>query len=128
MKRHLSLVAVLVPDYNQGIAFFRDVLECTLIEDTDMGMGKRWVRVALPGGQTEILLARAVGPQSDLIGQQGGGRVWLFLHTDDFDRDYDKFKSKGLNFLETPRVEAYGKVAQFQDPFGNKWDLLQTSE
>lgn len=90
-----------------------------------MGGGKRWVVIGLPGGQTEILLAKAIGDQVQAIGQQGGGRVWLFLQTDDFDRDYDLFKARGLDFLETPRTEVYGKVAKFKDPFGNSWDLLE---
>jgi len=121
---HLSLLAILVPDYDAGIAFFTQKLGFNLLEDTDMGGDKRWVRVAPKGAQTEFLLARAVGDQRDAIGQQGGGRVWLFLRSDDFDADYTKMKANGVHFEEAPRDEPYGMVAVFRDPFGNRWDLL----
>ena len=121
---HLALIALLVPDYDAAIGFFRDALGFDLLEDTDMGGGKRWVRVAPRGAQTEFLLARAVGAQRDAIGQQGGGRVWLFLRSDDFDRDYTAFRAAGVDFQEEPRHEAYGSVAVFRDPWGNRWDLL----
>lgn len=125
---HLSLLAILVPDYDAGIAFFTQKLGFTLLEDTDMGDGKRWVRVAphsaQDGAQTEFLLARAVGDQAQAIGNQGGGRVWLFLRSDDFEADYTKMKANGVHFEEAPRDELYGMVAVFRDPFGNRWDLL----
>jgi len=121
---HLSLLAILVPDYDAGIAFYSGVLGFDLLEDTDMGGGKRWVRVAAKGAQTEFLLARAVGDQTDAIGNQGGGRVWLFLRSDDFDADYALLKSKGVHFEEPTRDEPYCKVVVFRDPFGNRWDLL----
>lgn len=141
MSMHLSLVAILVPDYDSAIAYFTKVLEFELLEDSDLGNGKRWVRVAPKGAQTTdprgaqttgprgaqtaFLLARAVGDQRSAIGQQGGGRVWLFLHTNDFDQDYARLSSNGVRFNETPRCESYGKVAVFTDAFGNRWDLLQ---
>ncbi|SEK62166.1 VOC family protein [Pacificibacter marinus] len=121
---HLSLLAILVPDYDAGIAFFCDMLGFDLLENTDMGAGKRWVRVAPKGAQTEFLLARAVGDQAQAIGAQGGGRVWLFLRSDDFDADYTALKAKGVHFEESPRDEPYCKVVVFRDPFGNRWDLL----
>lgn len=121
----LAAFAFLVPEYDAGIAFFRDTLGFDLKEDTDMGGGKRWVRVGRPGHTTEILLARAVGKQRDTIGQQGGGRVWLFLHTDDFARDHAAFTAKGVIFEEAPRHEPYGTVAVFRDPWGNRWDLIE---
>ena len=126
MNRRLSLVALLVPDYDEAIAFYRGALGFELIEDTDMGGGKRWVRVA-PGDPdgTQFLLARAVGDQQTAIGNQGGGRVWLFLETDDFARDHLAFTAAGVRFEERPRHEAYGTVAVFQDPFGNRWDLIE---
>ena len=122
---HLALVAVLVPDYADGPAFFVDTLGFDLIEDTDLGNGKRWVCVGPRGGQTRILIARAIGTQKDTIGQQGGGRVWLFLQTDSFARDYATWTSLGVHFEEAPRTEAYGTVAVFRDPWGNRWDLIE---
>jgi catechol 2,3-dioxygenase-like lactoylglutathione lyase family enzyme len=125
MMPTLAMFAVLVPDYDEGIAFFRDVLGFDLLEDTDQGNGKRWVRVGQPSSPTTILLARAVGPQRDTIGQQGGGRVWLFLTTDDFARDHARLTGAGIHFEEKPRFEPYGTVAVFRDPWGNRWDLIE---
>ena len=121
----LAFLSILVPDYDAGIAFFVEQLGCILIEDTDMGNGKRWVRVAPPGGGTGFLLARAVEEQRDYIGKQGGGRVWLFLETSDFEADHARLAANGVRFAESPRHEAYGTVAVFEDPFGNRWDLIQ---
>lgn len=121
----LSALAILVPDYDAGIAFFVGILGFDLLEDTDMGGGKRWVRVAPKGAQTAFLLARAVGDQAAFIGQQGGGRVWLFLETDDFARDHAAMRHKGVTFEEAPRHETYGIVAVFRDPWGNRWDLIE---
>lgn len=121
----LALVAVLVPEYDEAIAFFCDTLGFSLLEDTDMGNDKRWVRVGRPDDTTQFLLARAIGPQRDHIGRQGGGRVWLFLHTDDLMRDHTALSAKGLRFEEEPRHEPYGSVAVFRDPFGNRWDLIE---
>lgn len=127
MSQHLSLVALLVRDYDEAIGFYVDRLGFTLIEDTPMGEGKRWVVVRPPGAiETGILLALAVGErQAAAVGEQGGGRVMLFLHTDDFDRDHAAFAARGVRFLEAPRREAYGSVAVFEDLYGNRWDLLQ---
>lgn len=125
--RHLNLISLLVADYDQAIAFYRDALGFTLVEDTDMGRGKRWVVVApRPEAETRILLAKAAGPfQAGRIGDQGGGRVWLFLHTDDFERDHARMTAAGVKFMEAPRREPYGTVAVFEDLYGNRWDLLQ---
>ncbi len=125
MSQHLALVAVLVPSYQEGLDFFVDTLGFDLLEDTDLGNHKRWVRVAPPNAQTAFLLARAVGDQRQHIGKQGGGRVWLFLHTDKFNDDYARLTKAGVTFDAPPRTESYGQVAVFRDPFGNRWDLLQ---
>ncbi len=121
----LATVALLVPDYAAAIAFFTGALGFRLVEDTDLGAGKRWVRVAPAGGGPELLLARAATPaQRAAIGNQGGGRVWLFLETDDFARDHAAFVAAGVAFEAPPRHEPYGTVAVFRDPFGNRWDLI----
>lgn len=126
MTQHLALMSILVPDYDTGLAFFVDQMGFTLLEDTDLGDGKRWVRVGPKGAQTAFLLAKAVEPeQIAAIGNQGGGRVWLFLQTDDFARDRAAMRDKGVTFEEDPRHEPYGTVAVFCDPFGNRWDLIQ---
>ena len=126
MSQHLALISILVPDYDTGIAFFVGQMGFDLIEDTDLGDGKRWVRVGPAGAQTAFLLAKAVGvEQVAAIGMQGGGRVWLFLQTDDFAHDHAAMIGKGVLFEEAPRDESYGQVAVFRDPFGNRWDLIQ---
>ncbi len=125
MSQHLSLVAILVPSYQEGLDFFVGTLGFELLEDTDLGNNKRWIRVAPKNAQTGFLLARAIGAQRQHIGQQGGGRVWLFLHTENFNDDYDRLTKVGVTFEESPRNESYGWVAVFRDPFGNRWDLLQ---
>ncbi len=128
MTQKLALLSILVPDYDAGIAFFVGQMGFDLLEDSDLGQGKRWVRVAPAGAQTAFLLAKAVGDQQvDAIGSQGGGRVWLFLQTDDFDGDYARMQDNGVEFEEAPRNEPYGKVAVFRDPFGNRWDLIAFS-
>ena len=101
-----------------------------LLEDTDMGDGKRWLLIAPKGSTgTAIVLAEAkTNKEKRIVGNQGAGRVWLFLHTDDFYRDYDKYRNGGVQFLEEPRTEPYGTVAVFIDTFGNKWDLLQPNQ
>ena len=120
---------VVVPDYDQGIAFYVGKLGFRLVEDTDLGGGKRWVRVQPQGAETAILLARAVNErQSASIGNQTGGRVGFFLQTDDFARDHAAFLAKGVVFEEDPRSEPYGIVAVFRDPFGNRWDLLEPAK
>ena len=120
-------VALLVRDYDEAIGYFTGKLGFELLEDTPLGEGKRWVLVAPRGaGGTSLLLAEAATPeQVALIGRQGGGRVFLFLQTDDFWRDYRAMQSQGVVFQETPRSETYGTVAVFEDLHGNKWDLIQ---
>lgn len=125
----LSAISVLVPDYDEALEFYVGQMGFDLIEDTALSQTKRWVLVAPPGStETRLLLAKADGPeQRKAIGNQTGGRVFLFLQTDDFEGDHSKLLSMGVNFLEEPRKEAYGTVAVFQDPFGNKWDLIESS-
>ena len=127
MKQHLAAVTLLVPDYDKAIAYYLGKLGFKLVEDTALSATKRWVVVAPPGsGETGPLLAQADSPnQRESIGNQAGGRVFLILKTDDFDRDFARFKRAGIEFLEAPRLEAYGKVAVFRDAFGNKWDLIE---
>ena len=127
MSQSLATVSLLVADYDEAIAFYRDRMGFNLIEDTDMGGGKRWVLVAPPEGDgARLLLARADGPaQHAAIGNQGGGRVMFFLETDNFVRDHAAMRERGVTFLEEPRHEAYGSVAVFADLYGNKWDLIQ---
>jgi catechol 2,3-dioxygenase-like lactoylglutathione lyase family enzyme len=127
MKQHIAAVTLLVPDYDKAIAYYVGKLGFKLIEDTALSATKRWVVVAPPGnGETGLLLAQADSPnQLKAIGNQTGGRVFLILKTDDFDRDFARFKQAGIEFLEEPRKEAYGKVVVFRDPFGNKWDLIE---
>jgi catechol 2,3-dioxygenase-like lactoylglutathione lyase family enzyme len=125
----IAHVALLVKDYDEAIEFFTGKLKFRLLEDTVMGPGKRWVLVVPPGGAGEqgatLLLARAAtDEQSRCVGNQAGGKVFLFLRTDDFWRDYEDMRSHGVRFLEQPREEKYGTVAVFQDLYGNKWDLL----
>jgi catechol 2,3-dioxygenase-like lactoylglutathione lyase family enzyme len=126
MSAVIALVTLVVPDYDAGIGFYVDRLGFDLLEDTDLGGGKRWVRVAPSGAATALLLAEASGPdQQAAIGNQTGGRVGFFLETDDFARDYAAFCAQGVRFLEAPRHEPYGIVAVFVDPFGNKWDFTE---
>ncbi len=127
MPQTIGSVTLLVRDYDEAIAFFTGRLGFAVIEDTPLGEGKRWVLVAPPGGGgAALLLARAATPeQESRLGNQTGGRVFLFLHTDDFWRDYEKMKSCGVVFVEQPRREAYGTVVVFLDLYGNKWDLVQ---
>lgn len=125
MARRVALVSLLVADYDEAIAFYVGKLGFTLVEDTDMGGGKRWVVVSPGADGTDFLLAKASGDQAEAIGRQGGGRVWLFLHTDDFAADHARMSAAGVRFLEAPRHEAYGVVAVFEDLYGNRWDLMQ---
>ena len=119
----LTTVTLLVPDYADGIAFFT-AIGWTVTEDRPEGGAKRWITVAPPGGGAAILLARAVGAQVTGIGRQSGGRVGFFLETDDFPRDAARITAAGGTFEEPPRKEAYGTVAVFRDPWGNRWDLI----
>jgi catechol 2,3-dioxygenase-like lactoylglutathione lyase family enzyme len=127
MKQVIAHVALVVPDYDVAIAFYCGSLGFDLVEDTELGDGKRWVLVRPKGAtETALLLAKAEGErQRAAIGNQTGGRVGFFLFTDDFARDYAVMLGAGVAFLEEPRQEAYGTVAVFTDPFGNRWDLLQ---
>ena len=121
----ITTLALLVPDYDTGIAFYVDGLGFDLLEDLDQGT-KRWVRVAPAGGGAALLLARAEGArQAAAIGDQAGGRVFLFLETDDFNRDAARITAAGGIFEEAARDEPYGRVAVWRDPFGNRWDLIQ---
>ena len=126
-QQHIGYVALLVRDYDEAISYYTETLGFEIIEDSDLGGGKRWVLVAPPGStETRLLLARAVSHrQASFIGNQAGGRVFLFLHTDDFQRDYAAFRARGVAFREMPREEPYGTVAVFDDIYGNRWDLLQ---
>jgi catechol 2,3-dioxygenase-like lactoylglutathione lyase family enzyme len=125
LSNRLSAVALIVPDYDAGITFFCDVLGFRLVEDIDQGR-KRWVTVEPFGGGTRLVLARAEGPeQIAAIGNQAGGRVWLFLQTDDFARDQARMVASGVVFEGEPRDEPYGIVAVWRDPFGNRWDMIQ---
>ena len=127
MPQTIGYVALLVRDYDEAIAFYTGTLGFTLVEDSDLGAGKRWVLVAPPGArETRLLLARAATPaQAARVGDQTGGRVFLFLHTDDFWRDYRALQARGVTFIEEPRRESYGTVVVFEDLYGNKWDLLE---
>jgi catechol 2,3-dioxygenase-like lactoylglutathione lyase family enzyme len=120
----ISALALLVPDYDSAIAFYVGILGFRLTEDIDQGR-KRWVTVEPPGGGPRLVLARAEGPdQRSAIGNQAGGRVFLFLQTDDFTRDHAAMTAAGVIFEEEPRQEPYGSVAVWRDPFGNRWDLI----
>lgn len=130
MKQKIGAISLVVRDYEESIAFYTQKLRFNLIEDTDLGDGKRWVRVAPPGStETSLLLAQAASPeQVQTIGNQSGGRVFLFLQTNDFWRDYNAMKANGVSFLEQPRQEAYGTVVVFENLYGNKWDLIELTE
>jgi len=126
-RQHIAALALLVDDYDRAIAYYTGTLGFRLIEDTPQGPDKRWVLVAPPGEDgVQLLLAKAAKPeQAARIGDQTGGRVFLFLHTDDFWRDYRDYKSRSVDFTEEPREESYGTVVVFRDLYGNKWDLVQ---
>ena len=129
MKQFLSAISLVVPDYDTAIAYYVGVLNFTLCEDTAMSEEKRWVVVAPPGSGDHgcrLVLAKAkTDSQKAAIGNQTGGRVFLFLTTDDFDRDHAQMLERGVQFIESPRLEAFGKVAVFKDPFGNLWDFIE---
>jgi catechol 2,3-dioxygenase-like lactoylglutathione lyase family enzyme len=124
--RRLGLITVMVPEYDEAIAFYRDVMGFALIEDTAQSPDKRWVVMSPGAGGADLLLAKAADTaQATRIGDQTGGRVFLFLQTQDFDADHRRLAAAGLDFLEAPRREAYGSVAKFRDAFGNLWDLIE---
>jgi len=142
VQQHIGSIALVVKDYDEAIKFYTQKLNFELVEDTNLGEGKRWVLISPPNSngassntasskganssRTNLLLAKATTPeQISAIGNQTGGRVFLFLHTNDFWRDYNLMLSKGVTFTEEPRVEPYGTVVVFEDLYGTKWDLLQ---
>lgn len=127
-RQSISAVALLVPDYDPAIDFYVNILGFDLLEDTDLGAGKRWVLIRPHESDgTAILLARAANDaQRDALGKTTGGRVAFFLETDDFERDYANMTARGVHFEEPPRQEAYGTVAVWQDPFGTRWDLIES--
>jgi len=124
--RSIVTVTVVVRDYDEAIAFYVDAAGFALLEDSDQGEGRRWVRVAPPGGGAALLLARAANPaELQRVGDQTGGRVSLFLETDDFTGDHARMSAAGVRFLEEPRREPYGTVAVWEDLYGNRWDLIE---
>jgi len=126
VPRSISQVALLVRDYDEAKRFFMQSLRFVLLEDAPLAGDKRWVRVAPSGtGGTALLLAKAATPEQErAVGNQSGGRVFMFLRTDKFHEDYEHMKSQGVRFAEAPRQEAYGTVVVFLDLYGNKWDLI----
>lgn len=128
-RRRILQIALLVRDYDEAIAFYTQVLGFDLLEDEPREGGKRWVRVAPAGSDFALLLARAATPeQQRAVGNQAGGRVFLFLYTDDFHADHARLTAAGVRFTENPRREAYGTVVVFLDLYGNKWDLIGPPE
>jgi len=127
MRQTLGHVVLVIRDYDEALAFFTGTLNFKVVEDTGLSADKRWVLVAPPGSEgTSLLLARAATPeQTSRIGNQTGGRVFLFLHTDDFWRDYNEMTARKVKFTRPPSEELYGTVAVFEDLYGNLWDLLQ---
>ncbi|MGB3851189.1 MAG: VOC family protein [Tunicatimonas sp.] len=127
MNQRIGAVSLLVKNYDEAIAYYTQTLGFRLIEDTRLSPDKRWVLVAPPGAtETHLLLAKADTPELEAsCGNQTGGRVFLFLYTDDFWRDYRAFTERGVRFLEAPREEEYGTVAVFEDLYGNRWDLVE---
>ena len=127
MKQQIGSVTFLVKDYDEAIEFFVNKLQFDLIEDSQLNETKRWVVVSPKGSSgTSLLLAKATTEEQERsVGNQTGGRVAFFLHTDNFNRDYDRMMGKGVNFLESPREEKFGRVVIFQDLYGNKWDFIE---
>jgi lactoylglutathione lyase len=130
IEQNISNIALVVESYDDAIEFYTQKLNFQLIEDTDLGDGKRWVQISPPNSTgTNLLLAKASNDeQRKSIGNQAGGRVFLFLQTNDFWRDYHQMKSQGVEFSEEPRVEEYGTVVVFKDLYGTQWDLLQLNQ
>ena len=126
MKQSIAHIALVVADYDEAIRFYTETLGFELVEDTAQTATKRWVLVAPKDSECQILLAKAVGAeQQSRAGNQTGGRVFLFLRTDDFWRDYENYQSKGVKFVREPKTEDYGTVAVFADLYGNLWDLVE---
>lgn len=128
-NQHLAHIAIVVDDYDKAISFYTEKLNFVLIEDTALSETKRWVRVSPPGSNgCCLLLAKAANDeQQSRIGNQTGGRVFLFLHTDNFKRDYENLIAKGINIIRGPSKEPYGTVLVFEDLYGNLWDLIEPS-
>jgi catechol 2,3-dioxygenase-like lactoylglutathione lyase family enzyme len=127
MKQEIAQIAIIVKDYDEAISFYCNKLHFQLIEDTCLSETKRWVLIAPPGSSgTKILLAQAANEiQQSRVGNQTGGRVFLFLHTDNFDRDYQNLLTQKIQIIREPVIEEYGKVAVFADLYGNLWDIIQ---
>ena len=130
MAQAIGHVSFLARDYDEALAYFTEYLRFEVIEDTDLGNGKRWVLVAPPQSTgAALLLAKAATPeQIERIGNQTGGRVFLFLHTSDFWRDYHAMRERGVEFVEEPRQEPYGMVVIFKDLYGNRWDFVERAD
>ncbi|HEY2350263.1 MAG TPA: VOC family protein [Puia sp.] len=129
MKQYIAHIALVVKDYDEAIEFYTSKLGFILIEDTILSESKRWVLIRPPGsGDCSLLLAKAAKPEQELaVGNQTGGRVFLFLFTDNFERDYKAMSAKGIHFVRPPKNEVYGTVAVFEDLYGNLWDLIEPS-
>lgn len=128
MPQQLVQISLIVKDYDEAIAFYTEKLGFVLLEDTPVHSEKRWVRIKPAGDESgcSIVLAKATNEaQMSAVGNQTGGRVFLFLHTDDFDRDYTRYIEHGIEFITEPRIESYGKVAVFKDLYGNLWDMIE---
>ena len=127
IEQRIGNIALVVENYDDAIEFYTKKLQFQLIEDTDLGAGKRWVQISPPNSTgTNLLLAQASNEeQRQSVGNQAGGRVFLFLQTNDFWRDYEFMQEQGVEFTEEPRIEEYGTVVVFKDLYGTKWDLLQ---
>lgn len=127
MKQHLAYISLLVEDYDEALRFYTEKLLFRLVEDTTLSEEKRWVLVAPPGSDgCCLLLAKAANEeQRKYVGNQSGGRVFLFLFTDDFQRDFDRMTTVGIRFVRAPKQEPYGTVAVFEDLYGNLWDLIE---
>lgn len=122
----LALVTLLVHDYGQAVEWFTHKLQFSVVEDTELTPGKRWVVLSSGGSGAMLLLAKAAdAAQAASVGKQAGGRVGFFLNTDDFDSSHARMRAEGVSFIEEPRTESYGKVAVFEDLCGNRWDLIQ---
>jgi len=132
VNQAITAFTLVVRDYDEAIRYYTEILGFVLLEDTPLSAEKRWVRIAPPSAGklrgASILLAKAANEQQHAaVGNQTGGRVFLFLHTDDFQRDYDAYRAHNVHFLEEPRNEAYGMVVVFEDLYGNKWDLVEVN-
>jgi catechol 2,3-dioxygenase-like lactoylglutathione lyase family enzyme len=126
MNQQLGQLSLLVREYDEAITYYTQTLDFELLEDTQLSENKRWVRVSPPGSSCHLLLAKASGEaQISQIGHQAGGRVFLFLYTDDFYQDYENYRAKGVEFIREPAEESFGIVSVFKDLYGNLWDLIE---